>query len=180
MLIRPVFSSRIPRWLGMVALTLYPYILFAKTRERSFTGFDRETLKHEMVHVRQARQYRHPILFYVAYVLQFLWLLVMTLQQHAASRSKPPKQNRKGWLRHLYQQAYNSNPFEVEAYSREVEDLDDAELEELMAAGAINYQCLRLEELRRACQLCGADADDEARNFMRSRRKMTFTSTCGT
>jgi hypothetical protein len=159
MRIQPIFDCALPRWFGMVALTLYPFILFAKTKAESHSDFDRETLKHEMVHVRQARTYIVPLLFYIVYVYLFLreavrWLIA------DLSKSRKRKAEENFWLE-WFGDAYHSNPFELEAYGEEEEDLTSDELEELMAAGAVNVRCLTMRELRRACKRCGIPLQDD-------------------
>jgi hypothetical protein len=133
----------------MVALTLYPFILFAKTKERSDSDFDRETLKHEMVHVRQARSFQFPPLFFLFYLYFFVREAIRWIRAPATTA---PCTKIEFWL-DWYHDAYHGNRFEIEAYGEEEEELTTEELAELISAAAINFRCLRTGELRRSCKL---------------------------
>ncbi len=121
-----VYDSFIPRRMDFLALTLYPWVLISKPKHKATTQLDRDTLKHEMVHVRQAR--RHGlVMFYLLYV----YCLLLLLYKCGGN---------------LYE-AYMKHPFEQEAYGEETDSLTLEELEELFAVGALNVFCLRREEL---------------------------------
>lgn len=67
MKIKPVYNSFIPKLLKVSAITLYPFIFFAKKKY----NISNTLYKHEMIHVEQIRA--HGVLgFYGSYIIEYL------------------------------------------------------------------------------------------------------------
>lgn len=94
---------------GMDAITLYPYILFAATSDK----VDIELIRHELIHVRQVRKMGR-VQFYTSYL----------------------KQMAKGFIRTQdFNKAYTDNEHEKEAYAEQHTPFTDDEIAELKVAG---------------------------------------------
>ncbi len=102
-----VYNSKLPGWFGATAITLYPFLFFALSKESALSS---KTLAHEMVHVRQVRKLGW-LRFYWKYVVEyFKWRL-------------------KGMDADL---AYRTTSFEREAYDAQASVVfTDAEKKEL-------------------------------------------------
>ena len=100
------FNSALARRLGVEAIVLYPFVFFARSRERTAPA----TLRHEMIHVRQVRQlgwWR----FYLGY-----------LREYARHR----------WKLRSHDAAYRAISFEREAYAgQDAVALTEAESREI-------------------------------------------------
>jgi hypothetical protein len=105
MKIRPVYNSRISKWLKVGAITLYPFIFFTEKKE----AVTKRLHKHEMIHVKQIRELG-VFRFYFSYLRQY-W-------------------NRR-WEGLGHWRAYHSINFEVEAYRDQQKPLTIAERKEL-------------------------------------------------
>ncbi len=68
MRVRPVYDSKIARFLNVGAITIFPFVLFSMSKAQALTG---KVIQHECVHVRQVRAlgwWR----FYASYVWQWM------------------------------------------------------------------------------------------------------------
>ena len=95
MKIREVWNSRIPKWLNVGAITIYPFVFYEfpgpdSTLHRSW---ERETRRHEWIHIDQIRSYG----FFSFYLSYFVYYLAGLIRFH------------NGEL------AYMEIPFEIEA-----------------------------------------------------------------
>ena len=71
MRVRCRYESRVAKALGVQAITLYPFVLFADDRAKASRT---RALHHEFVHVRQVRDVGW-FTFYVSYAAKFLYAL---------------------------------------------------------------------------------------------------------
>lgn len=85
-----VFSSRVPRWLGVEAIVLYPFVFFRQPRDKTAES----TMRHELIHVRQIRE-RGWLGFYTRYLFEYA---------------------RERWRGRSHDAAYRAIAFEAEAY----------------------------------------------------------------
>lgn len=109
MLVTLVYNSRLARFLGAGATTLYPFIFFAMSREEA----DRDrVIDHEFVHVRQVRRLGW-LRFYASYLWEYLRAVVKL---------------RKHW------EAYYTISYEKEAFAAGELDFTNAELVEISLA----------------------------------------------
>lgn len=109
MLVKLVYDSGIARFLGVGAITLYPFILFNMTRQEAIDNY---TLDHEFVHVRQVRKLGW-LRFYASYLWKYIKGLVKT-RSHTV--------------------AYFCISYEQEAYAAGRIEFTDAEVQEISAA----------------------------------------------
>ena len=74
MKVRIRFESKIPKWLGVKAIVLYPYMLYAGKP----TEIPKKTVVHEWEHIHQIRAHGF-LTFYSSYVFYFLINLLVYL-----------------------------------------------------------------------------------------------------
>lgn len=86
--IKHVYDSFIPRWLGVGAITIYPYIFYAVKQP------DPKIMAHEMVHCDQVQKYGW-FRFYISYLIFYCAYRVQGMD---------------------HQHAYLAIPYEEEAY----------------------------------------------------------------
>ncbi len=79
--ITEVENSKIARLLGVHAIMLYPYVLYAKTPNQAIR-------KHELTHVVQAER-EGVCKFYLKYIGYYLWGLVRYMSHKKAYRNIP-------------------------------------------------------------------------------------------
>jgi len=95
------YTHWLPRLLRVAAITLYPYIFIAGSKEKT----QNRLYKHEMTHIWQVVTYGW-FRFYISYLLYF-----------AAA-----------WVRYRYwDSAYYTIPYEADAYNKQDEELTDVE-----------------------------------------------------
>ncbi len=100
------WNSKLPKLLGVDAITLYPYIFFKDSPNELGSSI---LVRHEMEHVRQVRKLGW-FKFYSSYLVD----IVIGLFKYGN-----------------YGEAYEANKYEVEAYGRQTTPLTKAEIEEL-------------------------------------------------
>lgn len=89
----PIFDAWLPKRLGVSAITLYPYILFAMQEDQ----VSKKLMRHELIHCAQIEK-EGMIKFYLKYVFEYF-------------------KNRLKGMPHW--KAYRSISYEVEAYENE-------------------------------------------------------------
>lgn len=90
MKVREIYNSKIPRTLGVGAITLYPFIFYPLNK----TGVNISTRVHEFCHVAQIKNFGFCT-FYISYCLYYLLNLIVYRNHH---------------------QAYSGIPWEIKAY----------------------------------------------------------------
>jgi hypothetical protein len=107
MKVRFIFNAKFTEWFGVAAITLYPFVF---TRMDAATALRTHTIAHELVHVHQVRKLGW-FKFYASYLWHFIKVFV------------------KGGS---YNEAYYTNPYEVEAYETEAQKDLQKEAEEVV------------------------------------------------
>ncbi len=97
--VRIRYEQKIPRWLSVAGITLYPWILFESEPHR----VSRTDVKHEFVHAEQVLRKGH-YWFYLSYLLLLAWVQVRYLFGALADPT-------------------DKHPYEIEAYAKEKGEL---------------------------------------------------------
>lgn len=98
MKIRRKYNSWIPQLLKVGAITLYPFILFARTVQgiKKYRRNPEHLFKHEYIHIEQVRRLGW-FKFYITYIIEHM------------------------------KNGYKKNKYEVEAYARQTEAMTEEE-----------------------------------------------------